>query len=192
MTTRLAAIVPPDVGVDLDGDDAFAHRAATDLSAFAPLYERHVERVFRYLRSRGHSAEDAADLTAVAFERAIVAIGRYRPRGAGFAAWILRIARNAAIDGERRRRPTTPLEDLADHDHPASTESTEAAVLEAEDRRELAVRLGRLRPLERDAIALRYTGGLTSAQIGVVIGKSEAATKKLLTRALAALKEDAR
>lgn len=176
----------------IDTDDDLAQRAAMDLRAFAPLYERHVERVFRYVRSRGHSTEDAADLTAVAFERAIVAIGGYRPRGAGFAAWILRIARNAAIDAERRRRPTTPLDDLLERDHPASTDSTEAVALAEEARRELAIRLLRLRPLERDAIALRYAGGLTSAQIGVVIDKSEAATKKLLSRALATLKEDAR
>lgn len=106
MTTQITTAAGTDVGVDIDGDDALARRAATDLRAFSPLYTRHVDRVYRYLRSRGQAPEDAADLTAVAFERAIVGIRRYESRGAGFAAWILRIARNAAIDAERRRRPT--------------------------------------------------------------------------------------
>ena len=192
MTTQITTAAGTDVGVDIDGDDALARRAATDLRAFSPLYTRHVDRVYRYLRSRGQAPEDAADLTAVAFERAIVGIRRYESRGAGFAGWILRIARNAAIDAERRRRPTVAIDDLPDGDHPASTQSAETTALAAEERRELAARLARLRPLERDAIALRYAGGLTSAQIGAVIGKSEAATKKLLTRSLATLREETR
>ena len=42
---------------------------------------------------------------------------------------------------------------------------------------------------QRDALALRYSAGLTARQIGAVIGKSEEATQKLITRALSDLKE---
>ena len=45
---------------------------------------------------------------------------------------------------------------------------------------------------QRDAIVLRYAAGLTAHEIGSVINKSEAATQKLLTRALARLKESYR
>jgi DNA-directed RNA polymerase specialized sigma24 family protein len=42
---------------------------------------------------------------------------------------------------------------------------------------------------QRDALALRYSAGLTARQIGAVIGKNEEATQKLIARALSDLKE---
>jgi DNA-directed RNA polymerase specialized sigma24 family protein len=42
----------------------------------------------------------------------------------------------------------------------------------------------------RDAIALRYAAGLSTREIAAVLGKSEAATQKLISRGLAALRED--
>jgi RNA polymerase sigma-70 factor, ECF subfamily len=49
--------------------------------------------------------------------------------------------------------------------------------------------VARLPEVQRDALALRFAAGLSSRDIATVIGKSEAATKKLLTRSLAVLKE---
>ena len=59
------------------------------MTTFAVLYARYRENVFRFLRSRCRNEDDAVDLTAATFERALSAIGRYRPRGAGFGAWLL-------------------------------------------------------------------------------------------------------
>ena len=64
------------------------------------------------------SEDDAADLTAVAFERALAAMPRYRPTGGGFRAWLLRIARNAAIDAGRRASAVTFPADLQDERYP--------------------------------------------------------------------------
>ena len=175
---------------EIVGDDRLAIEARTDPAAFAMLYERHVERVFRYLRARGASDELAADLTATTFERALVHIDRYRPGPAGFAPWLLRIARNAYIDAGRRSRPTAYLVEadlLA-----AGGPSPEDAVIASEERRWLIALLAELPDIQQDALALRFAVGLSSREIGDVIGKSEDATKKLLTRALAALRESVR
>jgi RNA polymerase sigma-70 factor (ECF subfamily) len=174
----------------IDADDHLASQARTTPTAFATLYERHVERVFRFLRARGAPEEVASDLTATTFERALVNIDRYRPGPAGFAPWLLRIARNAYIDAGRRARLTIQLSDA---DHLAAVgPSPEDAAIAAEERRWLLGLLATLPDLQRDAIALRFGAGLSSREIGQVIGKSEDATKKLLTRALAALKESTR
>ena len=42
---------------------------------------------------------------------------------------------------------------------------------------------------QRDAVALRYAAGLSAKEIGRVIGKSEAASQKVIQRALVALRE---
>lgn len=172
-------------------EDRLAVEARHNIGAFALLYERHVERVFRYLRARGAEESDAAELTSLTFERALGHIDRYRPGGPGFAAWLLRIARNAWIDSGRRRRDR-PL----DHEPAASLTdpgpSPEEAVIAAEERRWIQGLVARLPDVQRDALALRFAGGLSSREIGKVIGKSEAATKKLLTRSFATLKEATR
>lgn len=175
---------------DVAGDDRLAIDARRDPAAFASLYERHVERVFQYLRARGAREELAADLTATTFERALVHIDRYRPGPAGFAPWLLRIARNAYIDAGRRSRPTVYLVE-ADR-LAAGGPSPEDAALASEERRRLIALLAELPDIQRDALALRFAVGLSSREIGDVIGKSEDATKKLLTRALAALRESIR
>jgi RNA polymerase sigma-70 factor (ECF subfamily) len=184
------ALAAPLEARQIDGDERLAIEARTSPAAFASLYERHVERVFRFLRARGASEELAADLTATAFERALANIDRYRPGPAGFAPWLLRIARNAYIDAGRRTRPLTLL---ADADlMAADTSSPEDAAIAAEERRWLLALLAKLPDAQQDALALRFAAGLTSREIGAVIGKSEDATKKLLTRALTALREATR
>jgi RNA polymerase sigma-70 factor (ECF subfamily) len=184
------ALAAPLEAREIVGDDRLAIDARTDPAAFAMLYERHMERIFRYLRARGAPEELAADLTATTFERALVHIDRYRSGSAGLAPWLLRIARNAYIDAGRRSRPTAYLleADLL----PAEGLSPEDAVIASEERRWLLALLAELPDIQQDAIALRFAAGLSSREIGNVIGKSEDATKKLLTRALAALRESVR
>lgn len=167
-------------------DEELALAARLDPAAFGILYERHRLAVFRYLRTRTASEDDAADLTAVAFEKALTAMPRYRPSGGGFLAWILRIARNAAIDAGRRAS-TAPLdEDVADV---GSASTPEAHVLATESRAALAAAVNRLPEVQREAIVLRYAARLTAKEIGSVIGKSDQATQKLIDRAIATIRE---
>ena len=78
-------------------------------SGFGQLYEQHRLSVCRYLRARTRSDEEALDLAATTFERAFTHLHRFRRRDGGVQAWLLRIARNVAIDAHRRHRPTVEL-----------------------------------------------------------------------------------
>ena len=69
-----------------DDDRDLARAAIEDREAFAAIYERYRVPVYRYLRSRTASDDDAEDLTAVTFERALRAIHRFHPAGGGMAA----------------------------------------------------------------------------------------------------------
>jgi RNA polymerase sigma-70 factor (ECF subfamily) len=168
---------------------AAATTSASDRAAtFAALYASHKSAVYRYLRSRTTSDDEAADRTATTFEHAFVALDRLRPDGSALA-WLLRIARNAAIDDARRRRPADALDDLSEADQPIARETPEEAYLAAERAAELRELVRGLPEVQRDAIALRYASGLSASEIGQVIGKSEAASQKLIQRALATLRE---
>ena len=169
-------------------DELLALRARADSEAFGELYVRHRERIFRYLRARCRNEDDALDLTAVTFERAFTAIDRYRTEGGGLLAWLLRIARNAAIDHERRRRPLVPMGQMA-ADRRSGEPSPEDAAVSQDERRRVRLLMAGLPELQRDAVAMRFGTGLTAAEIGGVIGKSEEATQKLISRAVARLRE---
>jgi RNA polymerase sigma-70 factor (ECF subfamily) len=173
----------------IERDEELALAARSEPAAFGLLYERHRLAVFRYLRTRATSEDDAADLTAVAFERALAAIPKYQPRGGGVLAWLLRIARNAAIDAGRRSAPMPLSTDLADA---RRSSSPETSAMDRERLADLLATVARLPEAQREALALRYAAGLTAAQIGEVLGRSDQATQKLITRALATLREEYR
>lgn len=172
----------------VSGDD-LVREALANRTAFEAIYLRYRDAVFGYLRSQTRSAEDAADLTALTFQRALERLSSFRGEGAGLSAWLFRIARNLAADQARRRRPMRPIWSLTAREEPSTTITPEAEVLGRESSRRLAARLNELAPLARECLVLRYAAGLSAREIAAVIGRSEAATQKQLSRALARLKE---
>jgi RNA polymerase sigma-70 factor (ECF subfamily) len=172
----------------LDPDDADALAARSDLSAFTPIYERHRDAVYRYLRARSGSEDAALELTAITFERALLAVHRYRSQGGGMGAWLLRIARNAAIDADRRRRPLISFPRGFDT-RPDPGPTPDEALLVSDEHRHLRALVADLPPDQRDALALRFGAELSVREIGLVLGKREAATQKIIGRGLARLKE---
>lgn len=178
------------VAVRPDEDEMLAVRARSDREAFGLLYERHALAVYRYLRAKGASEDRAEDLTAAAFERALRSIGGFRTGHAGFRPWLLAIARNAYVDSYRRTSREAALDEAASL--PATSASPEAAAEAAEERDLVMGLLARLPEPARDALALRYAAGLSAREIAHVIGKSEDATRKLVSRSLESLREAAR
>jgi RNA polymerase sigma-70 factor (ECF subfamily) len=112
---------------------------------------------------------------------------RDRDRGTGFIAWLITIARNAAIDSHRRRTVAGRFALLGRE--PGWSPSTEDLVVQDETDRILAQRLQELSPPLREVILLRFAAGLSARGIGRVIGRTEGASAKLFSRALATLKE---
>lgn len=159
--------------------------------AFSVLYERYLERIYAYIRARTASDDDAADLTQQVFLHALRALPHYRAGGAPFAAWLFRIARNAVIDHHRRLRPSLAWDALPMALQRADGCDVEAGVLRGERLSRLRTLLGRLDADKRELLALRFAAGLTIPEIAMVIGKSDAATKKSLFRLVHTLKEQA-
>src|SRR5690606_19987857 len=123
------------------GDErALVAAAREDTAAFGLLYQRYLPRIYRYLRARVATEDDAADLTQQVFIQALAAISHYQDRGLPFAAWLFRIARNAATDAARRHRPTVSWDQVPEQRHPAAPDDPSRPVLG----REALDRLGQL------------------------------------------------
>lgn len=186
-------MVPPERD-QLPEDEASAEallieQAQTDPAAFAELYRRFLDRIYLYLRTRVACDEDAADLTQQVFLQAFDALPAYRQRGLPFAAWLFQIARNALTDSYRRRRRTISWEAVPEDAQPFLALDLEANILRQESVAQLRKLLAQLDPAKRELLALRFGARLSTPQIAAIVGRSQAAVKKDLTRTLQKLKE---
>lgn len=164
-------------------------RARQDPEAFGCLYERYVVRIYRYFYYRTGNPQDAEDLTARTFYQALEHLPRYQERGLPFAAWLYRIAHNIGVNWlrDRRRRPVVALEHVAAR---AGTEGDPVHSLEEQEERERLLRVFYSLPPERqELLILKFVEGMTNAQIGAVLGRSEGAIKSLYHRTLLDLRE---
>lgn len=146
---------------------------------FATLYESHYRAIFRYvLVSAG---PDADDLVAETFQKAYFAWRRDSRAVENPRAWLLTIARRVVIDAARRRA-RRPVGNLANE--PAAPD-----VLEAHETWMWFEAVTRDIPERaRQALYLRYAGGLSGDEIGVALGLSASGVRTLIARALEAIR----
>jgi RNA polymerase sigma-70 factor (ECF subfamily) len=161
--------------------------ATHDADAFGELYDRFVERVYRYLYFRTGSHTEAEDLTEQVFLKAWEAIGRYRWQGRPFLAWLYRLAHNAHIDYVRSTKPTTSLSNDA---RPLNVASPSAGVelARALDAEVLAGALNQLTAEQQQVIIMKFIEGLDNEQIAQTMDRREGAIRALQMRALMSLR----
>ena len=92
-------------------DRAVAAAKTGDMEAIRFLYLRYKDNVYGYVLSIVREQHEAEDCTQQVFMKLISAIHKYEPRSVPFTAWILRVARNIAIDHLRQRR-AVPREEV--------------------------------------------------------------------------------
>jgi RNA polymerase sigma-70 factor, ECF subfamily len=160
---------------------AVARAKEGDRSALQFLYIRYAREVQRYVNGIVGDHHEAEDITQSVFLKLIRVIGSYSPREVPFAAWLLRVARNAALDSLRSKRPV-PVHELQPAEH--SREE-----LRSERVRDLRLALERLPYEQREVLILRHLAGLSPPEIARVLDKTEAAVHGLHHRARKAFKE---
>ena len=166
--------------------DGPAHDPET-LPPFELFYDRYHVQVYRYLHAHLKHEQDAADLLQQVFFQAWNHRQTYEPGRGTVATWLLSIAHHRLVDFYRLSRPSLSWEALPEV--PATDQNPEAKVLSEESMALVRRLLEALPQPEQELLALRFATGLSSADIAALIGKSEAATKKQLTRLLRRLQE---
>jgi RNA polymerase sigma-70 factor (ECF subfamily) len=173
---------------DKDETDLARH-AITDVDAFAELYRRHLTRVYRYHMAHAGNVKDAEDLTSQTFIAVLEGIRSFRGSGS-FAAWIMGIASKKRLMFFRKNgsRPEIPLE-AALH-YPSPDLPTDKAASRRLQLESVSRALRQLAPDRAEAITLTFfSSGLSNAEAGRVLDKSEAAVKMLVLRGLQDLRE---
>ncbi len=171
-------------------DSTLVELAREDRAAFGVLYERYARKVYAYIYYRTGNAQDAEDLAARVFHRALIHIQTYVERGVPFQAWLYRIAHNLVANWhrDRNRRKVMPLDEFV-----AAGLKAEApeATTEAQDEQNRLVEAIRRLPEERQQLLiLKFVDKLSNQEIGVIMDRSEGAIKSLYHRTLLALREE--
>jgi len=167
-------------------DAALVKAAKRDRNAFATLYRRYVDRIYRYVYSRVGRKADAEDLTARIFTEALEGLQDYREQGT-FSAWLFTIAYRRVVDYYRQERPTRPLDEALDT---ATKDPNPLAEVVHEERLEHLARLVKgLDDEKQELLRLRFAGELTYREIGEIVGRSEGAVKMAIHRLLRRLEE---
>ncbi len=162
-------------------DDSLIRQIQDDPLLFAALYRRYAPRVYRYLYGRVGNRTDAEDLTAQVFLEVLQALPHYHSQGT-FPAWLFTLVRRRIIDWQRKSRDTISIEWIENQVAPDLDLLGE--VIRSEDLHRLDELFAQLTDEHQELIRLRFAAGLTYAQIGKVLGRSEAAVGMALTRLL--------
>lgn len=145
------------------------------------LYDRHKGAVFGYLCRMTGSGKEAEDLTQETFYQAILSLHRYQGNGP-VLAWLLRIARHVYLKRLRRLGRETPVEALGDL-VPDTAPGPDHALILVDEREAVRRALSRLPEQYRTVLILREVQGLSHAEIGFILEKSEPTVRVLVHRA---------
>ena len=163
--------------------------ASGDEKAAGDLFDAYHPRVFRYAVAKLGNSTDAEDVAAETFARLLRNLDRFRWKGAGFEAWLFRIAANLVVDrmrhGGRERVDEEAVTRAEKPDHVTPEDKT----IEREESARLNELLDRLPPEQREVLLLRFAAGLDTNEAGAVMGKKANAVRQLQFRGLQGLRE---
>lgn len=159
---------------------AIAAAKAGDWSAVDYLYGRYADDVQRFVQSIVHDHHAAEDVTQDVFARLVRIIRRYEERDVPFAAWLMRVARNAALDHLRARRQI-PVEEVR------AIAGESGGQDSFEHRQSIRDALAELPATQREVLILRHVAGLSPGEIAELLGKTEPSIHGLHHRGRTAL-----
>ena len=160
---------------------AVARAKQGDQEALRFLYVSYAHNIYGYVRSIVRDEHEAEDVTQHVFAKLMTTIVKYDDRGVPFFAWLLRLARNVAIDHLRANR-LTPTENVLDADASCGADLDRPETVRAA--------LATLPDEQRQVVILRHVIGLTPGEIADCMGRSEGSIHGLHHRGRRALRSE--
>jgi RNA polymerase sigma-70 factor (ECF subfamily) len=152
-------------------NEQMAQAARGDEEACAALYYTYSPAVLRLALGLLNDLADAEEVTQDTFVYALRNLKRFDARRSAFTTWLFTIAISRCRNKRRRKwLPLLPLEWLANEASSAPERAVEAALEKRGVRRQVWAALQRLSPPLREAVVLRYLGGLHYREIGQAVG----------------------
>lgn len=155
-----------------------------DTSAFARLYDRYVDVVFRYVLFRVGDRELAEDVTSETFLRALRRITSVSYQGRDVGAWFVTIARNLVLDHVKSSRFRLEITTAEVAEGGRIESGPEQQVMSRVTTKALLECVRQLGDDQRECIVLRFLQGLSVAETAEIMNRNEGAVKALQHRAV--------
>jgi RNA polymerase sigma factor (sigma-70 family) len=160
------------VGSTLDGDS----------SAFSELYRRHVGAVNTVVVSGLSNPATQAESVQEVFTRAIERLGQLRDRSR-FRPWLLQIARNVVIDGQRAKAKSPVMEDDPEDEGPMPDPSPDQLTELNELARMVDGYIAGLSKRDATAVAMVTYFDFSPTEVAEALGMTPNAAKVAIHRA---------
>lgn len=164
-------------------DNRLVKNAKKDPGAFSELYNRYIERVFKYLCSRTGNVTEAEDITSQTFLTAFESLHQYRHEGL-FSSWLFSIARNKAMDHFRKKKNCVTIDEaieLYEQVDPLG------GIILSEKMDAIQKLIVDLSSEERELLRLRFFAEMSFPEIAHLLERNEDAVKKSFYRLLSRL-----
>ncbi|HLR06574.1 MAG TPA: sigma-70 family RNA polymerase sigma factor [Pyrinomonadaceae bacterium] len=165
--------------------------AQSDPARFGEVYESYFALVYAYVTRRVRNRDEAEDLTAEVFRKALASLPRFKWRGAPFAVWLFRIASNMIADRSKRVAREVSLDEAGATERGSRAQISKGADTsqqkDLEDSERLALLFRLVDDLAEDqgrVLVMRFAEEKSIREIAEALGRSEGAVKQLQFRAL--------
>lgn len=160
---------------------AVARAKEGDQDALRFLYVSYSHNIYSYVRSIVRDDHEAEDVTQHVFAKLMTTVVKYDDRGVPFFAWLLRLARNVAIDQLRANR-LTPTETVFGPNSSSDSDMDQSETVRGA--------LATLPEEQRQVVILRHLVGLTPGEIADRMGRTEGSIHGLHHRGRRALQRE--
>lgn len=163
-------------------------RQYRDEGAYAELYDRYADPLFRFVVGKLSHTQEAEDVTADVFLSAWQYLCNPQKQVKNVRALFYTIARRKVVDAYRARSKgqETELDAAAGL---ASTTNIEHEIGVKTEVQKLYASIKQLKEEYAEALLLRYLDGYSVGDVADILGKSPGSTRVLLHRAKAKLRE---
>ena len=159
-------------------------------ASIAALFETHFARIARYIAVRIGDTVMAEDMASEVFVRALRSLENYKDTGAPMEAWVFRIARNLIVDYYRSRARQPALVSLDEqHNNIEDGSDPEGMIDHQLELEKLNQAAQYLSEAQREVLALRFGGEMTSEEAARVMGKGPGAVRQMQSDAIKKLRQ---
>lgn len=161
-------------------------QAQTSYNAFALLYRRHYDAIFKYCVHRLFDRHLAEDLTSQVFLKVVEKFHSFEGSERQFRNWLYKIATNFVNNHTRQIvRQKTALSIFQERSNKANNSPEDSSVKLAILKQAMLT----LKPRYQTIITLRFFENLKLTEIAEVLGSSPGTVRSQLARALAKLRK---
>src|SRR3989338_339297 len=154
---------------------------------FEEIYDKNIEKIYRFIFLKVNSREIAEDLTSEVFTRGWESFRQEKCDIKNHQAFLYQIARNLIVDHyrEKSQRQVVPVENVT---LPEQGESLEEQAILTSDVGTVKAALANINEDYREIIVWYYLDELSVPEIAKILNKSEDAVRVQIHRALLALR----